>query len=264
MTMRHWLHVEIAALLLALGGGAAAQQAPPSGHVPPDPPAQPLADMPHAQMEDAMQMHDDAAYGMFKLDQFEHALGDAGAGYELEAWYGRDFDKLWLRSEGERRYASSDLRAEVFWDHAFASFWDWQLGVRHDFGSGPARQWAAFGVQGIAPYWFELEATAYVGESGRGAARLRGEYELLLTQRWILQAESEANLYARSDARREVGSGLSDASIGLRLRYEFRREFAPYVGVIRQHRFGAAAGFARAAGHDVADTQLVAGLRIWF
>jgi len=227
-----------------------------------------MPDMPDTQMADVMQMHDDAAFGMFKLDQFEHALGNSRAAYELEAWYGRDFDKLWLRSEGERDSGRTDLRTEVFWDHAFTSFWDWQLGARHDGGSGPAhaapnRDWAAFGVQGIAPYWFEIEATAYVGEQG-SAARLRAEYELLFTQRLILQSEAEANLYSRSDARREVGSGLSDASFGLRLRYEIRREFAPYVGIVRTQRFGAAADAARALGHDAVDTQWVAGVRVWF
>ena len=251
-------------MLLCGAAAAGAQQAPPSGHVPPDPPAQAMPEMSDAQMADVMQMHEDAALGMFKLDQFEHALGNGRAAWEGEAWYGRDFDKVWLRSEGEHDAGRNELRTELFWDHAFASFWDWQLGVRHDSGSGPAREWAAFGVQGIAPYWFDVEATAYVGERGRGAARLRAEYEVLLTQKLIVQAEGEANLYTRSDPQRETGSGLSDLSFGLRLRYEIRREFAPYLGLVRRQRFGAAADFARAAGHDRNDTELVAGVRLWF
>ena len=217
-----------------------------------------------AQMADAMDMHDDLALGMFKLDQFEHAVGASSAAWEAEAWYGGDFDKFWLRSDAEHDDRRNDVRIEAFWDHAFASFWDWQLGVRHDAGSGPARDWAAFGVQGIAPYWFEIEATAYVGEQGRSAARLRAEYELLFTQRLILQSEAQLDLYGRSDAQREVGAGVSQASVGLRLRYEIRREFAPYVGIVRTQRFGDAATFARAAGHDALDTQVVAGVRVWF
>ncbi len=238
-------------------------------HVPPDPPAQPMAEMSEAQMADVMQMHDDALFAMFKLDQFERAVDANAIAWEVEAWYGSDFDKLWLRSEGTRENSSaengrSDLRTELIWNHAFAAFWDWQLGGRHDSGSGPTRDWVGFGVQGLAPYWIELQATAYVGEQGRSAARLRAEYELLLTQKLILQPEVELNLYGKDDPRREVGAGLSDATFGLRLRYEIRREFAPYVGIVWSRRFGDAADFARAAGHDAMDAQLVAGVRVWF
>src|SRR5262249_4922501 len=156
------------------------------------------------------------------------------------------------------------VRSEAFWDHALDTFWDWQLGARHDSGAGPSRNWLAFGVQGLAPHWIETQATAYIGEQGRSAVRLRAEYELLLTQRMILQPEVQLNVYGKSDPRRDIGSGLSDAAIALRLRYEIRREFAPYIGVVWDRRFGNAADFARAAGHDIADKQLVAGLRIWF
>ena len=152
----------------------------------------------------------------------------------------------------------------MFWDHAFASFWDWQAGARHDSGLGAEREWAAFGVRGLAPYWFNVEATAYAGEEGRTAWRLRGEYEVLFTQRVILQPELEVNLYSKDDSRRAVGSGLSDAEFGLRLRYEIRREFAPYVGVVWQRHFGDAARFARLDGRDASDTQIVAGVRFWF
>lgn len=234
-------------------------------HTAPAAPTQPMAPMSAASMAEVMQMHDDAAFGMLELDQFEHAVdGNGAAAWEVEAWYGRDFDKLWLRSEGERETGHLDARTELFWDHAFAGFWDWQLGARHDSGLGKTRDWAAFGVQGLAPYWIAIEATAYVGEQGRTAARLRAEYELLLTQRLVLQPELELNLYGRSDAQRDVGAGLSDAAFGLRLRYEIRREFAPYVGVVWTHRFGDAADIARAAGRYAADTQLVAGVRLWF
>lgn len=266
--MRAWRVVHNAALWCLAGclvpaAFALAQEA--SGHVPPAPPAQAMPDMPEGQMAQVMQMQDDAAFAMFKLDQFEHAVGSSAAAWEAEAWYGRDFDKLWLRSEGEHAQSGrNDIRTELFWDHAFARFWDWQLGARHDSGAGPARDWAAFGVQGLAPYWIELEATAYLGEQGRSAIRLRAEYELLFSQRLILQPEAEVDLYGKSDARREVGSGLSDATVGLRLRYEIRREFAPYIGVVWTRRFGDAGDFARAAGHDASDTQVVAGVRVWF
>ena len=249
------------------------------GHVAPPPPAQAMPPMSEQEMGSVMDMHDDPLLGMFKLDQFEHAQGGGASAtdWEAEAWIGRDFDKFGLRSEGGRAGGNTDARLEAFWDHAFASYWDWQLGVRHDFGSGPKpspaaatglrdtgaparRDWAAFGVQGLAPYWFEIEATAYVGDGGRTALRLRAQYELLLTQRLIVQPEFEANLYGKSDRARGIADGLSDADLGLRLRYEIRREIAPYIGIVRKQRFGDA-GFATHAGTEV---QFVTGLRIWF
>jgi copper resistance protein B len=215
-------------------------------------------------MAGEMQMDDNANFGMVKLDQFEHALDGSSVAWEGDAWYGGDIDKVWLRSEGERESGSTSARTELFWDHAFAPFWDWQLGARADSGAGPSRQWLALGVQGLAPYWFDLQATAYVGERGRSALRLRAEYEVLITQRLVLQPETEANIYGKSDPRRDIGSGLSNVSVGLRLRYEIRREFAPYVGIVWRQRFGQPGDFARAAGHSPFDTQIVAGLRIWF
>jgi copper resistance protein B len=231
-------------------------------------------------MDRVMDMHDDPMLGMFKVDQFERAHGDdaSATDWEAEAWIGHDFNKLWLRTEGERGSGVTDARIEAFWDHAFASYWDWQLGVRHDFGSGPQpplsaihglrgtwaparRGWAAFGVQGLAPYWFEIEATAYVGDSGRTALRFRAEYELLLTQRLILQPEFETNVYGKRDPDRGIDSGVNDAAFGLRLRYEIRREIAPYLGVVWKHRFGDADFASSRTGSE---TQLVAGLRIWF
>jgi copper resistance protein B len=207
-------------------------------------------------MIDAMQMNDDARFGMLKFDQLEHAFAPGnGVAWDADAWYGGDFDKVWLRSEGEHAEGRLDARTELFWDHAFANFWDWQLGARHDSGLGATRDWAAFGVQGLAPYGFEVEATAYAAAQGRTAVRLRTEYELLITQQLVLQPELETNFYGKSDRAREVESGLSDAQFGLRLRYEIRREFAPYVGVVWTRRF---ADGARG------DTQLVAGVRFWF
>ena len=151
-----------------------------------------------------------------------------------------------------------------FWNHSLATYWSTQLGARQDFGIGPGRTWAAFGVQGIAPYWFELEATAYAGPYGRTAARVRAEYELLFTQKLILQPELEANFYGKDDPQRRIGSGLSDVQFGLRLRYEIRREFAPYIGVNFVDRVGTTADFARQDHQPVFDRQFVAGIRIWF
>ena len=237
------------------------------GHAPADARSGDYSDGIAASPAHELHMHGSAPAGMLLVDQLEafHGRDGSGQSWEAEGWYGSDTDKLWLRSEGERSGGRlEDGEVEALWNHAVAAFWSTQLGVRHDFGAGPQREWAAFGVQGLAPYWFEVEATAYAGPSGRTAARLRVDYELLFSQRLILQPELEANLHGRSDPARRVGSGLADAKLGLRLRYEIRREFAPYIGVVWTRRFGATADVARADHHAALDRQWVAGVRIWF
>ncbi|WP_426702653.1 copper resistance protein B [Rhodanobacter sp. Col0626] len=213
-----------------------------------------------------MDMRDGEPLGMLRVDQLEAAGGrhtDAQA-WDVQGWYGNDSDKLWLRSEGERSGGRiEDARLELLWDHTLTAFWDTQLGLRQDMGIGH-RHWAAFGIQGLAPYWLELEATAYAGSSGRTAARLRVEYDLRFTQRWTLQPELEVNLYGHDDPASRIGSGLSDTQLGLRLRYEIRRELAPYIGVVWKRRYGAAAAYARQDGQSSMDRQFVAGMRFWF
>jgi copper resistance protein B len=118
-------------------------------------------------------------------------------------------------------------------------------------------------VQGLAPYWFTIEATAYAGDQGRTAARFRAEYELLLTQRLILQPELELNLYGKDDRARDISSGLSDAEVALRLRYEIRREFAPYIGVVWKYRRDANDGFVPGLNRAGNECQFVIGLRLW-
>lgn len=215
-----------------------------------------------------MDMADDPLVGMLLVDRLEyrHARGGGSAvAVDGEAWYGRNFDKLWLKFEGERAAGRlHDFRGEALWSHALAPFWDAQVGVRHDFGAGSGRTWAAFGVEGLAPYRFETEATLYVGQGGRTAARIAFEYEARVTQRLVLQPSLEANFYGRDDPGRGLGAGLSDVEAGLRLRYEIRREFAPYLGLVRQQRFGRSRGYARALGDSDADWQFVAGVRVWF
>ncbi len=130
--------------------------------------------------------------------------------------------------------------------------------------SRPGRGWAALGIEGLAPYLFDVSATLYAGGGGRYAARLRGSYDLLLTQRLVLTPEAEMNLYAKADPARRVGSGLSDIDSGLRLRYEVTRKFAPYVGASWERRFGATASFARADGEPVSDWRFAFGIRSWF
>ena len=214
-----------------------------------------------------LRMADTHSLASLLVDRLETAHGDGNSftAYDLQAWYGRTYDRAVLKAEGE--FDSGDIqdaRTELLWGHAVAAYWDRQLGVRYDSGEGPNRSWLAFGVQGLAPYWFELDVTGYLGEGARTALRLDAEYELLFTQKLILQPRVEANAYGKSDSRRGVGSGLSDLTAGLRLRYEIRREFAPYIGVEWGGKFGETQDLAKDAGEDVNDTRFVAGLRFWF
>lgn len=214
-----------------------------------------------------LRMADEHNFGALLIDRLERVYTDNGdsTAYDAQAWFGRDYDRLVLKAEGDvARGRLQDARTEALWGHAVATFWDTQLGARWDSGVGPDRGWLAFGIQGLAPYWFNVDATAYAGNGGRTALRLGAEYEMLLTQKLILQPRVEMNLYGKQDTAREIGSGLSDATAGLRLRYEFTRQIAPYVGVEWARKFGGTADFVRAAGEDTQNTQLVAGLRFWF
>ncbi len=213
-----------------------------------------------------MAMADNDIFYMVLFDQLEYVNTDDGEGvaWDAQAWVGRDFNKLWLKTEGERIQGETEGRLELLGSRAVAAFWDAQLGVRHDFGQSPSRQWLAFGIQGIAPYWFDVEAFGYVGPSGRTAARIKTDYTFRLSQVAFLTPEVEANLYGKSDRERGIGSGLSDASFGLRLRYEIRREFAPYIGIQWNRKFGDTADMAREGGESRSERQIVAGVRVWF
>jgi copper resistance protein B len=205
-------------------------------------------------MSKVMGMDDAAAVGKVMLDQLEleGGSGDSVAAWDGQAWYGGDYDKLWLKSAGSPDANNQDSsRNELLWDHVLTPFWDLQTGVRYDLGQGPARGWAAVGIEGLAAYWFEVEATLYVGEAGRTAGCFRVEHDLLITQRLIVQPAVEADLYSKADAARDVTSGLSDLQLGLRVRYEIRRELAPYVG----------AAWRRDAGRE--SLYWVAGFHVW-
>lgn len=249
------------------GHGTSHGQAPPLPSLPPGPRSADYSDGVGYGPLVHMDMDDNKPLGMLLFDRLEYVDGrdGNGAAFDTQAWWGNDANKLWLKAEGETGAGRlQDVRIEALWDRPLNAFWDTQLGVRHDAGVGPGRSWAAFGVQGLAPYWFEVSATVYVGQSGRTAFRFESEYELLLSQRLILQPRFEASLYGRDDPQRGIGSGLSDAALGLRLRYEFTRQFAPYVGVAFERRFGQTASYARGAGDVAFEPKLVAGLRFWF
>ncbi len=186
--------------------------------------------------------------------------------FDLQGWYGTTYDRFVVKAEGDINSGRlEESQTDLLWGHAISAYFDTQLGVRLDqYEAGRNRQWLAIGVQGLAPYWFELDVTGYLGDGGRTALAIEAEYELLLTQTLILQPRAELTLYGEDDPEYGLGSGLSDAAIGLRLRYEINRQFAPYIGVEWSGAYGDTADYQRAAGQSVSDTQFVAGLRFWF
>ena len=213
-----------------------------------------------------LKLADEHAFWSILGDRLEYQEDSDSTVYDVQAWYGTTYDRLVIKAEGDVADGTlEESSTELLWGHALNAYFDTQFGVRLDqFNDGKDRQWLAFGVQGLAPYWFEVDVTAYVSDDGRTALSAEAEYELLLTQRLILQPRAELNLYGKDDAENGLGSGLSDLAVGLRLRYEFSRQFAPYIGVEWTDAYGDTADYRRAAGEDTSDTQFVAGLRFWF
>ena len=210
---------------------------------------------------------DDPLLLMGILDQLEmrDTSGDNTFSWDAQGWFGKDLRKLWFKTEGERVAGSTDdAEVQFLYSKAIASYWEFQVGVRHDFKPSPSQSWAVIGVQGLAPYFFETDIALFIGDSGRTALRFQSEYELLLTQRLILTPEIEVNFYGQDDVDIGIGSGLSDLELGLRLRYEIRREFAPYIGINWSKLFGNTKEFARSAGESTSEARLVIGLRVWF
>jgi copper resistance protein B len=206
--------------------------------------------------------------GKVLLDRLEYRLanGRDGFAWDAQGWYGGDIHKLWLKSEGEGAFGEGVEHGEVqaFWSRAIDPWFDLQLGLRHDFGHGPDRSYLALGVQGLAPYWFEVDAAAFVSEKGDVSARFEAEYDLRLTQRLILQPAAEVEFSLADVPELGIGSGLSSAEAGLRLRYEIAPQFAPYIGIEYERGFGDTARFRRAAGERAGGWSVLAGLRAWF
>ena len=223
-----------------------------------------LALLPATVLADA---EDDPLLVMLMLDQFEmRGFGrDREDSWDAQGWLGKDLHKLWLKTDGERAFGNTDkAELQFVYSKAVSTYWDFQVGVRHDFRPAPSRSWAAIGLQGLAPYFFQIETALFIGDGGRTALRFEAEYEVLLTQRLILTPDIELNLYGKKDPQTGIGSGLSDAEAGLRLRYEIRREFAPYVGISWSRLYGNTEELALAAGRSASATELTLGLRAWF
>ena len=264
------------------GAGLSAGSLPPAG----PPPAAALsgpengadAFFPPAEMAAARQAlldeHGDIPVHRVLIDQLEARLGDGPDGYEwdVQAWYGGDIDKFWFKSEGDGELWDAPDQAELqaLWSRAIDPWFDLQLGVRQDLHrGGPDRTFLVAGVQGLAPYWFDVEATTFLSNKGEVMARVEGEYDLRLTRTLILQPRLEADFALQSSPEIRVGSGLSTGQIGTRLRYELfpasgPAVIAPYIGFAYERAFGRTARYYRAAGDNVGGWKLLLGVRTWF
>lgn len=225
------------------------------------------ADAMASSREDLRRTHGDFPVFWFQGDRIEAQVRDGADVYlwDIQGYYGGPAERLWFKSEGEGEFGANPKDAEVqaLYAKAFAPFWDVQAGVRHDF-AGADTTHAVIGVQGLAPYLFEIDAALFLSQRGDVTARIEAEFDQRITQRLILQPRAEANLSAQGIPELGIGAGLDHIEIGARLRYEITREFAPYIGIEQSWRTGEGADFAQARGQDPSTTSLVAGIRFWF
>jgi copper resistance protein B len=242
-----------AVLLAGLPGGTRAQQTPPAAQAEPH-------TMPR--------MLDQAIFAHLLFDQLEGRFGFSEGNsfrWEAEAWVGTDENRIWLLSEG--RVSNNELDdgiQQLFYGRAITTYFDVLVGTRWDLDSLPSRGWGAIGIQGLAPQFFKVAAIGYISGDGHLAARLEASYDLLITQRLILQPQIELNFYTKDDPARLVGAGLSELDAGLRLRYEITRQFAPYIGITYLGQFGATADYVSAAGGSTQQVRFTLGVRTWF
>lgn len=216
---------------------------------------------PHADMEN------DPVLGKFMIDAFEvrEVEGDNPVKWDVEAWLGKDLQKLWLKSEGRRSDGTTDAaELQLLYSRAVSAYWDVQAGWRGDLEPRPRRDWLALGLRGTTPYFLELDAALFAGESGRTALRVKAEYEFRLSRRLILGPALEVDAYGKDDPALGTGSGLSTARLGLRLYYRVTPQVLPYLGIEGRRRFGETEDFARAGERNPDDAWLLAGLRTWF
>ncbi|MGE3508209.1 MAG: copper resistance protein B [Vicinamibacterales bacterium] len=211
-------------------------------------------------------MHGQSINSLVLFEQLEWRNADRDAlAWDTKGWVGRDLDRFWLRTEGDAEDGGvQEAQLHLLYGRAIARWWDLVAGVRQDWRPGPAQTWAAVGLQGIAPYFFDVEATGYIGAEGRTHVRFEAAYDLLLTNRLIAQPLLEFELAGKADPVRRVGTGLTVGEISIRLRYEVRREFAPYVGLLWRRTFFGTADMARLDGRGTGGTSVSAGGRVWF
>lgn len=255
-------------------GSARGTDLPPGDAPAPSPPGDWYADriFPKAEMEHsrhAMMVESGGqtiGFISLNLAEYQARKGRDGFRWEGEAWYGGDINRLTLKSEGETAFGEGVENGEVqaLYSRAIGPYFNAQMGVRQDIGHGPDRTYATVGFEGLAPYWFEVEGALFLSNKGDVLARLEGSYDQRITQKLILQPAAEINFSVQDVPESGIGSGLSDVELGLRLRYEIVKEFAPYVGVEWARKVGDTARFARAAGEDASGVSFVLGVKAWF
>jgi len=212
-------------------------------------------------------MEDDPTELKLMLDKFEvgRVDGNTVTAWEGGLWIGKDLNKLWITSDGERVAGETEgTENRLLYSRAISPFWDLQAGLRHDTAAGESRNYANIGIHGLAPYYFKTDANISFGKNDQVKLNASFEYEMMLTQKLVLSPEIEFNAYAKDDAAMGVASGLSDMEAGLRLRYEIKREFAPYIGINWGKKFGGTADLARDEGEDTSETMFVVGIRAWY
>ena len=210
---------------------------------------------------------DTQLFSYILLDRFEYRAQkgkDLGM-WDVQGWFGADYNKFWFKSEGEKEFGGRTENGEfqALYARRISPFWHLQTGVRREMRPLPERTTAVIAAQGLAPYWFNVEAMAFIG-NGRLSGRVEAEYDQLLTQRLILQPRAETVFATSSDPERGLGRGVNHVELGIRLRYEIRREFAPYIGINWTRRIGETADLARAQGRDASETAIVLGVRVWY
>ncbi|WP_339929663.1 copper resistance protein B [uncultured Brevundimonas sp.] len=202
------------------------------------------------------------------IDRLEANFADGEQGYTWDAqgWTGDDINRFWWKTEGEGEFGGGveDAEVQALYSRAFRPFWDVQTGLRQTYRPEGDRTDLVVGVQGLAPYWFEVDVAAFLSNKGELTARAEVEYDQRITNRWILQPRAEINFSAEDIPELSIGSGLTSLQFGARLRYEIRKEFAPYVGLEWNKSFGNTADFLEADGRSSEDTRLVVGIRAWF
>jgi copper resistance protein B len=258
--VRKWRRAVCVATLLSLPATFAIQ-----AQVPPQAAPAPLESVPPNW---PAPVQDNEVFGYVSFNELEGRLTAATPifRWDSEGWIGTNYNKLWIKSEGDViNGIMSDGDHEALYDRPIPHlrYFDWQAGVRADLDSGPVRTWAAIGIQGLAPYFFNFEPTFYVRDGGHVAGRVEGSYNLYVTQRLIVQPQAELNFYGKPDPARGLGTGLSDLDSGIRIGYQISRKFAPYIGFTYSSSFGDTATFARRAGEPVHVSSLVLGIWIW-
>jgi copper resistance protein B len=283
-TLRHsflalgvWLLLQSPASAAAQSATNTTHQAHQTGDMPgmsmkPNPATEALPP-PHLQHGWPKPVADQMTFGYLLLDRLEYGFGGGADRFiwDLQGWYGGDYNRFWFKSEGEQATGqdkSGEGEVQALYSRLIAPFWDFQAGIRHDrtWGPGPDlnRSFAVIGLEGLAPYWFEVEPSLFISEDGDVSARFTASTDLLLTQRLILQPRIDLNAAGQSASRFGVEEGFNDVELGLRLRYEVHRQFAPYAGASWLRRLGETADLSRRNGGGVQDFRVVLGVRVWF